>query len=427
MRRADIAIIGAGFAGSTAAAMLARAGRDVLIVDPHPRCNRDLRVEKLAPSQIAILRKTGLAESVLPTLTPARRQSVVRLGRFVHKRTDEQYGFYYNGLVNTLRDLVPADRFVLEKVAGIRTSADRQLLTFSNGEEISVRLVVLATGPNHALRESLGIQRNVLSACHSISIGYDIKPAPGRDFDFDGLTCFPENPHRTDPVSYLTLFRVGDVMRANLFVYRELEDPWLRAFRDAPKETALAACGACPISSALTKLSGKPNSAPSNSRKHRTHPAGCRPCRRRFRYLVPAAGTGSTRCSRTSSAFATTTFPAGWQAVAWTARRSPCSTPIPSSGHGMPYRGHGRWTCARSRPTRACAGACSVWSGTQKAIAAASLKTPSAQPRSIQSSHCRGKAHSAVAGRSRCTSGSLRRRNKLPRFLDPVCSPVYPV
>ena len=165
---------------------------------------------------------------------------MIRLGRFVHKRADEQYGFYYDGLVNTFRDLIPADRVVLDKVAGISTSGDRQTLTLSNGEEISARLVVLATGPNHALRESLGIERSVLSACHSISIGYDIKPT-GRDFDFDGLTCFPENPHRTDPISYLTLFRVGDVMRANLFVYRELKDPWLKTFRGAPKETALAA------------------------------------------------------------------------------------------------------------------------------------------------------------------------------------------
>jgi 2-polyprenyl-6-methoxyphenol hydroxylase-like FAD-dependent oxidoreductase len=218
--------------------MLARARRDFLIIDPHLRCNRDFRVEKLDPSQLEILRKTGLAENVLPKLTPATRQWIIRLGRFVHKRTTEQYGFYYDGLVNTFRDLIPADRFVLHKVGGIRTSGDRQTLTLSTGEEISARLVVLATGPNHALRESLGIQHNVLSACHSISIGYDIKPA-GRDFDFDALTFFPKNPHT--PISYITLFRVGGIMRVNLFVYRELKDPWLRTFRDAPKETALAA------------------------------------------------------------------------------------------------------------------------------------------------------------------------------------------
>jgi 2-polyprenyl-6-methoxyphenol hydroxylase-like FAD-dependent oxidoreductase len=238
MSRPDIAIVGAGLAGSTAAAMLARAGRDFLIVDPHPRCNWDFRVEKLDPSHLEDLRKTGLAECVLPKLTPGTHQWMVRLGRFVHKRTTEQYGFYYDGLVNIFRDLIPTERFVQEKVTAIKTSNDRQTLTLSNGEEISARLVVLATGPNHTLRESLGIERNVLNACHSVGFGYDIKPT-GHDFDFDALTFFPENPH--DPISYLTLFRVGAIMRANLFVYRELKDPWLRIFRDAPKETALAA------------------------------------------------------------------------------------------------------------------------------------------------------------------------------------------
>ena len=29
-------------------------------------------------------------------------------------------------------------------------------------------------------------------------------------------------------------------MRANLFVYRDMSDPWLRRLRDAPRETLLA-------------------------------------------------------------------------------------------------------------------------------------------------------------------------------------------
>ena len=38
-------------------------------------------------------------------------------------------------------------------------------------------------------------------------------------------------------MAYITLFPIGAAMRANLFVYRDLHDPWLKQFRDAPRET----------------------------------------------------------------------------------------------------------------------------------------------------------------------------------------------
>ena len=70
MRQTDIVIAGAGLAGSTAAAMLSRAGYDVLLVDPHTTYPPDFRCEKLDRSQIEILKKTGLADVVLKVATP---------------------------------------------------------------------------------------------------------------------------------------------------------------------------------------------------------------------------------------------------------------------------------------------------------------------------------------------------------------------
>jgi 2-polyprenyl-6-methoxyphenol hydroxylase-like FAD-dependent oxidoreductase len=52
---------------------------------------------------------------------------------------------------------------------------------------------------------------------------------------FAALTYFGEDPvHR---VAYLTLFPLPSGCRANLFVYRELNDPWLKRLRDNPGAT----------------------------------------------------------------------------------------------------------------------------------------------------------------------------------------------
>lgn len=239
MRQTDIAIVGGGLAGSMAATMLQRAGREYVVVDPDPIYPWDFRCEKLDASQASVLRRAGLADVVLPSATLFDQLWIARLGRFVQKRANEQYGIFYDALVNRFRAEIPPARFLVGKVASIATSSDRQTVTLSDGSEISARLVVLATGPNHALRKSLSIERNVLSPCHSISIGFDMKPVGKARFDFPALTYFPDRP--SDPIAYLTLFPIGDAMRANLFVYYEARDPWLAKFREAPQATSFAA------------------------------------------------------------------------------------------------------------------------------------------------------------------------------------------
>jgi 2-polyprenyl-6-methoxyphenol hydroxylase-like FAD-dependent oxidoreductase len=237
MRHTDIAIAGAGLAGSTAAAMLTRAGYDVLLIDPHDVYPPDFRCEKLDTSQIEILKKTGLADVVLNAATPDRSLWVARFGRLVEKRDGTQCGIYYADLVNTVRAEVPSEAFITAKVTSIATSADRQIVTLSNGDEISARLFVLANGLNVGLRHKLGIERKVESETHSVSIGFDIKPVGRAAFDFSALTCYSERP--VSRVAYVAFFPIGATTRANMFVYRDMHDPWLKQFRDAPRQTLL--------------------------------------------------------------------------------------------------------------------------------------------------------------------------------------------
>jgi 2-polyprenyl-6-methoxyphenol hydroxylase-like FAD-dependent oxidoreductase len=241
MRYTDIAIIGGGLAGSTAAAMLGRAGVAAVLIDPHAVYPFDFRVEKLSgDEQVERFRKTGIAESVLRSATHDRENWIARFGYLLDRKPSQQYGIMYDALINAIRaEIPPGVESVCAKVTAVSTSAERQKLTLSDGEEISARLVVLANGLNVGLRRTLGIERQIVSACHSISIGFDLVPVGRPAFGFPALTYFSERP--SDLIPYVSLFPIGERMRANLFTYREIDDPWLRQMRDAPVETLNAA------------------------------------------------------------------------------------------------------------------------------------------------------------------------------------------
>jgi len=234
MRYTDVAIVGGGLAGSTAAAMLGRAGIPAILIDPHTVYPPDLRCEKLSGNQVDILRKTGLADETLRAATHDGHVWIARFGYLVDNKPSDQHGILYDTLVNTMRAQVRGSaEFVHAKAAAITTSAERQRIILSNGEEISARLVVLANGLNIGLRHTLGIERHDISECHSITVAFDLKPVGKPAFDFPALTYYPERS--TDRMAYLTLFPIGNTLRANLMVYRSMDDPLLRELRHKPE------------------------------------------------------------------------------------------------------------------------------------------------------------------------------------------------
>jgi 2-polyprenyl-6-methoxyphenol hydroxylase-like FAD-dependent oxidoreductase len=236
MRQTDIAIAGGGLAGSLAAAMLGRAGYSVVLIDPHPAYPPDFRCEKLDGGQVKVLRKTGIADAVLCAATFDGETWIARFGRLLERRPGDQHGIMYDTLVNTIRTQIPASvEFILDKVIDVATSDERQTVTLGKGEPISARLVVVANGLNIGLRHKLGMERQDLSKCHSMMLGFDLVPAGRPAFGFPGMTYYGEHPR--DRTAYITLFPIGDTMRANLSCYRGMDDPWLREFRQAPRDT----------------------------------------------------------------------------------------------------------------------------------------------------------------------------------------------
>ena len=233
-RKTDIAIVGGGLAGSLAAAMLGRAGLDCVLIDPHEAYPDDFRCEKLDGSQLEIMQKTGLAEAITRAATPDRTCWVARLGRVVEKRPGDQLGIFYGPLVNTIRGEIPRRvPFIRAKAQAVAARAERQLVTLAGGGQINARLVVLANGLSVSLRDSLALTREIVSPCHSVTVGFTIKPRGQSAFAFSALTYYAERPG--DRAALVTFFPIGAGMRANLFVYRQSDDPLLRRMRKEPQ------------------------------------------------------------------------------------------------------------------------------------------------------------------------------------------------
>jgi 2-polyprenyl-6-methoxyphenol hydroxylase-like FAD-dependent oxidoreductase len=233
VRQTDVLIIGGGLAGSAAAAMLGRAGIATVMVDPHEVYPPDFRCEKLDAGQLAILASTGLSDDVLPATARAGTLWVARFGRLLDAKPGIQHGVMYDDCGNTVRSAIPHHLpQIRAKAKDIVAGPRRQTVTLSDGDVVSARLVVLATGLHPGLMHKLGLKRTELSRCHSITVGFDVKPVGRKSFDFPALTYYPERA--SDRAAYLTFFPVPGAMRANYMVYRDLADPWLLAMRRDP-------------------------------------------------------------------------------------------------------------------------------------------------------------------------------------------------
>lgn len=235
---ADIIIIGAGLAGATAASVLARQGRRVVLIDrwaSYPSC---FKAEKIEPDQANLFRKFGLLSTLLPAAGHVRGVVGAEDGRVLGTRHIEQYGIAYHDMVNLIRNtLPPGVEFVAGRVGAIDATADLQTVTLVGGGTYTARLVAVASGVGGDLLTPFGIRKRMVRRDQSIAFGFSIAPARTDVFPFDALTYYPDGAD--GGVAYLTLFRMHDVMRANLFAYWPPAGEQVRGFINATHDELL--------------------------------------------------------------------------------------------------------------------------------------------------------------------------------------------
>ncbi|RAZ84370.1 FAD-dependent monooxygenase [Mesorhizobium hawassense] len=230
----DVAIVGAGLAGTVLALTLAKAGRRTALIDPHRIHHEEFRAEKTRAEQMGLFEKLGLGPAFLSLVTPMTDIDVYRFGQFFERKPGPEFAFSYTPLVNGLRAALPAEvPLTVGKVAEVSTGPDRQRLVLTDGAVIDARLLVVATGYSEAVRRAIGVERIEESKAHSLTLGFDLAITP-RDFGLQSLTFYGRRI--ADRIAFITIFRIGERMRANMFVYRTVADPWVRTCRENPQK-----------------------------------------------------------------------------------------------------------------------------------------------------------------------------------------------
>jgi flavin-dependent dehydrogenase len=183
--------------------------------------------------QAETLRRLGLVRAIVAEASPVHRVLNGRAGRVVGRTDKEHYGLPYEAMVAAVRGEIPPDvTLEIGRVAAIEAGPERQRAVLGDGRAVEGRLLVLATGLGTGLRDALGIRRQVIRDAHSLTLGFDVVSRGPGGAGVAPFTCYGPGPGAR--IDYLTVFPMAGATRANLFLYRDVRDPWVAAFKADP-------------------------------------------------------------------------------------------------------------------------------------------------------------------------------------------------
>ena len=229
----DVTIIGSGFAGCCAALVLSSKGISTRIIERTERYPDAFRAEKIEPDQADNLRKFGMLDFRVPLAGPLGKTMNYRNGQLSEFDTVEQYGMHYTDTVNSFRDKLEGRcETVVTRATEIVNSDDRQIVK-TNAGDFESRIVIIAAGGKDNLLTPLGISRRTHTSLTSLSFAFHIEPEDISRVDFSGFNYFLSEP--VDDIDYVTIFRIGDIIRVNLFSQIPIKSPLLRELKATPQ------------------------------------------------------------------------------------------------------------------------------------------------------------------------------------------------
>lgn len=166
MAKPQVAIIGAGLGGLTAAIFLARGGYPVTVYEQAPRLARLGAGIHLAPNVMRIMRHIGLEDLLVATgLCPTSWRSCewdtgreffsLSMNDYCEENFGVPYLIMHRGDFQTaLADALPADVIRFDKrFVGLTANSSTVRLSFSDGSAVDTDIVIGADGVNSRVRE----------------------------------------------------------------------------------------------------------------------------------------------------------------------------------------------------------------------------------------------------------------------------------
>ena len=171
MQHFEIAVVGAGLAGSVAALALARAGRKVALIAPSSE-KADERTTALMDQSIRFLERLGLWADIAPSAAPLSIMQIIDGTKRLLRAPAAQframdvglYAFGYNipnrALSGTLDAAVSAEPNIIKLEHSVGTldyNDERAAITLSDGSTITADFVIGADGRKSKTREAAGM------------------------------------------------------------------------------------------------------------------------------------------------------------------------------------------------------------------------------------------------------------------------------
>ena len=201
------------------------------------------------------------------------------------------------------------------------------------------------------MSDLLGTRREI-SHCHSVSIGFDIEHG---GWSFDALTYFGEDPAQR--VAYITLFPLPSGWRVNLFVYRELNDPWFKALRENPAAAIAETMPQLTRFTGMLRVKGPLKIRPVDllAADDVVRP-GIVLAGDAFSTACPVSGTGAAKALLDAERLCNVYIPQWLATPGMGAPRSRNTTTIPTSGSRTRIRCAPRCSPSAPRSAKACSG-----------------------------------------------------------------------